>query len=79
MLQIEFTEETEQRLRAAAAEEGKTVEAYVRQSVEERLPRVSRDQHKAAVEGLRTFARRHGSTLGPDLTIRQLRDEGRRY
>jgi Arc/MetJ-type ribon-helix-helix transcriptional regulator len=40
-------------------------------------PKSTRAERLAAIERIRE--RRKGITLGPDLTIRQLIDEGRRY
>jgi hypothetical protein len=81
MVQVELGNELETRLEQAAQSQGVSVTAYVQQLLESDLKRKTgavTPEQREAVEALRTFAARHKFRLGPDLTLRDLIDEGRR-
>jgi hypothetical protein len=81
MVQVELGEDLEKRLQVVAQQQGLTVEEFLRRRLIADL--ATRDQqqrdreHEDAMESLRTFADRYNTTLGPDLTIKDLITEGR--
>jgi hypothetical protein len=81
MVQLELGEDLEKRLKAAAKQEGLTIEEFLRRRLDVDLTKSDQRQrdreHQEAVESLRTFADRYGTTLGPDLTIKDLINQGR--
>jgi hypothetical protein len=81
MVRVELGEDLEKRLQWAAQQQGLTVEEFLRRRlIAELAPRdqQQRDrEHEDAIASLRTFADRYGTSLGPDLTIRDLINEGR--
>jgi hypothetical protein len=63
---------------------GVSVEAYAEEVLariahEETRPHETPGERRQAVDGMRSFAREHGFTLGPGLTIKDLINEGRKY
>jgi hypothetical protein len=83
MVQVELGTELEEQLAQNAKDAGISLNEYLRRRLTVRAdpkPKryISPEERRAAVEALGTFAEERNITLGPDLTIKDLMNEGRR-
>ncbi len=79
-LTLDLSPETERRLRERATESGQPLEGYIQQLIERATRETSAPADvKENVKAMLQFRDQQGPTLGDDLTIRHLIEQGRRY